>query len=788
VTIIYLIVAWFLGIWLSRALAFEPAVWWSATAVALLAILLLRRQREARLVLACVVALGLGAARYQAALPQIDEHHLAYYNDRDGVRLTAVVVDEPDVRDQITNLRLRAETIVRDDGRVLPVQGLLLASVPRYPAVAYGSRLQLDGRLETPPENPAFSYRDYLARQGVHSTMSRPRLRVLEEGQGHPFYHALLVFKGRAQATINRSLPDPHGPLLSAVLLGARGDLPPALLADFRATGLSHLIVVSGFHVSVLAASLAAAVTPLLGRRQATWVTLACLVLYTILVGAGPSVQRAAVMGGIYLFAARFLGRPTFAPAALVTAAGAMSLWNPLILWEVGFQLSFGATLGIILYAERLQRAVWLFLARRSDAETASRISRPFLEILIVSLSAQVLTLPLVAAYFGQLSLVTLPANLLVLPAQPALLMLGGLATLVGMVWPAAGQLLAWTAWLFLHYTLEVVRALATIPGAAVPIYISGGGIIFVYAAVLGATWYLWQGREARHGLRQGLAHSLTPRLALAVSGLAVALVTAWGFSQPDGKLRVTFLNVGHGEAIFIQTPQGRQVLVDGGAYATVLYEQLGRQMPFWDRHLDLVIATQPDPAHTAALPGIFRRYRVDRLLLDGAPAGLASAEELAAAAGAAGVPIHYALAGETILLDEGVRLELLHPGGLSEAGDRRDNSVVLRLVYGDFNLLLTGAAGLSVEEWLLQQPRPLQSLVLKAGRSGANQATGEAFLAAVQPRIVVISAGRENRRQDPQPELLERIAGAGASLLRTDELGAITVITDGQTMWWQAR
>lgn len=787
-TIIYLTAAWFLGIWLSRALAFEPATWWSATAVALLATLLLHRQPQARLVLACVVALGLGAARYQAALPPIDEHHLASYNERDGVRVTAVVVEEPDVRDQATNLRLRAETIVLDDGRVLTVQGLLLANVPRYPAIAYGTRLQLDGRLETPPENPAFSYRDYLARQGVYSTMSRPRLTVLEEGQGHPFYHTLLAFKERAQATVNRSLPDPHGGVLSAVLLGARGDLPPSLLADFRTTGLSHLIVVSGFHVSLLVASLAAAVTPLLGRRRATWVTLAGLALYTILVGAGPSVQRAAVMGGVYLFAARFLGRPTFAPAALVTAALIMSLWNPLIMWEVGFQLSFSATLGIMLYAERLQQAAWRWLARRSDAETANRISRPFLEILIVSLSAQVLTLPLVAAQFGQISLVALPANLLVLPAQPALLTLGGLATLVGMAWPAAGQLLAWTTWLFIHYTLEVVRALATVSGAAVPVYVSGGGSAALYAAILGATWYLWQGQEARQNLHQGLAGRLTPRLALAGSGLAAALALAWGFSQPDGTLRVTFLDVGQGEAVFIQTPHGRQVLVDGGAYPTVLYEQLGRQMPFWDRQIDLLVATQPDPAYTAALPGLFRRYRVDRLLLDGVPAGLATAEELVAAANVAGVPLHYALAGETILLDEGVRLELLHPDGRSEVSDRRDNSIVLRLVYGDFSLLLTGAAGQAVEEWLLQQGRPLRSLVLKAGRSGANQATGEAFLSAVQPRIVVVSAGRDNRRSDLHPDLLQRIAAGGASLLRTDELGAITVISDGRTMWWQAR
>jgi len=276
------------------------------------------------------------------------------------------------------------------------------------------------------------------------------------------------------------------------------------------------------------------------------------------------------------------------------------------------------------------------------------------------------------------------------------------------------------------------------------------------------------------------------------VAGTAIStiLVVAWALSQPDGKLHVTFFDVGQGDAIFIQTPSGRQILVDGGAYPTVLHDRLGREIPFWDRDIDLVIATHPDADHVAGLPGVFDRYTVDRLITNSITAGTDSYRALLTAAAESSTPIHQAVAGEVIAIENGLTLEILNPPAGAPVSDEQhdnDNSVVVRLVYGDFSLLLTGDTGEEAERDMLRSGRNLSALVYKAGHHGARSSSTAPFLDAVRPGYIVVSAGEGNRYGHPSQELLRRAANVGAALLRTDELGTIEVITDGEQMWWES-
>jgi competence protein ComEC len=265
-------------------------------------------------------------------------------------------------------------------------------------------------------------------------------------------------------------------------------------------------------------------------------------------------------------------------------------------------------------------------------------------------------------------------------------------------------------------------------------------------------------------------------------------LVWDWGQSRPDGYLHVAFLDVGQGDAIWIQTPSGRHILVDGGRYPSVLNDELGRQMGLWQREVDLVIATHPDADHVAGLPGLWERYQVGQLWTDGEVEGSQDYEALLQIAAESQTPIHTAQAGDVITIGDGVRLELLHPNGSLNGEERNENSVSLRLVYGDFSLLLTGDAGEETERTIVQNGRPVQAVVFKADHHGSDTSSTAPFLAAVQPQIVVISVGAENTFGHPNPAVLERLAAAGAVVLRTDQLGTIELITDGQQMWWQAQ
>jgi competence protein ComEC len=789
-TIIYLGIAWLVGIGIATVADLPVWPWLAAALTGLVLALILRRQPASRLWLFALSALFLGAARYTAAVPHFGPEHVAYFNGQELV-LTGLIAAEPQGYDRILNLRLEAESIIEPDGSNRPVEGEVLVATSPFQSIPYGARLRLSGRLETPPEDADFSYREYLAHQGIHSQMNRPQIELLAEGQGSAVYSSILTLKERAKETIQRLLPDPQAALLTGILLGDDNGLPPELDEQFRVTGMSHIIAISGFNIAILTGVLLAASRPIFGHKRSAWFVLAGIALYTILVGADAAVVRAAIMGALFVIAARLLGRPTFAPAGLFAAAIAMTLADPYILWNIGFQLSFAATLGLMLYVGPWSRWAETRFRRFADPETANRLTRTLSEIVLATLAAMLLTLPIIAYHFGQLSLVSPLANLFILPAQPGVMIWGGVATLAGMVAPAVGQLFAWVAWLFLTWTIGLVRLFAGFPLASVPISISPLAIVALFASILGLTWYVRQTPERRSDLLEGLGTNLPRRAILGVIAIVAVLTVAWALSQPDGKLHVSFLDVGQGDATFIQTPTGRQILIDGGALPSVINDHLGRQIPFWDRDIDIIVATHPDVDHVAGLPGVFDGYLVGRLITNGQEAEEQSYQALLTAASENETPIHPATAGEVIAIGDGVQLEILNSSDRRPAAKDRsdnDNSVAIRLLYDDFSLLLTGDAGETAEREMLSEGRPLAALVYQAGHHGSRTSSTAAFLEAVQPQYVIVSAGEDNRFGHPHEEMLQRAADVGAAVLRTDKLGTIEVISDGKVMWWESR
>jgi competence protein ComEC len=732
--------------------------------------------------------MALAGARYATAVPTIDQNHIAFYNNRRNVTLTGLVVDEPDVRDRFVNLRVEVDSIQVSGGAQLPMQGVVQVQTYRFPAINYGSRLRVTGFLETPPEDETFSYRLYLARQGVHSLMSLPNVTVTAENEGNRLYQAIFSFKSRAQTTIAQLIPEPQAALLTGILLGNDNGLPPELDEAFRLTGMTHIIAISGFNIAILVAILVRIAEPFFSRRGSVVFALVGISLYTVLVGADASVVRAAVMGSIYLIANRWLGRPNFAFASLFLAGFLMTAIRPFTLWDVGFQLSFAATLSLMIYADPLTQWVRRKLRRVLEREWVEQVMGVLSEVVILTVAAQILTLPLIIGYFDQLSLISLLANALILPVQPAVMIWGGLATLLGMVLPALGQLFGWVAWLFLAYTIWMVRLFAAVPGAAIPLTVSTMGILSIYGVIAALTWFGIQPDEKRSRIMTAVRQNISQRLALGASGITAVLVLSWGMTQPDGQLHIVFMNVGQGDATFIQTPSGRQILIDGGEYPSLLNSQLGQNMPFWDKEIDLLVATHPDSDHVSGLVGVFERYRVNQIITNGQRFGESPIyDEVLAAAQALSTEIRPVQAGERIEIGDGVRLEVLHPGPVLISEDRNENSVSMRLTYGDFTFLFTGDAAQAGEGEMLRGERPLNALVFKAGHHGSNSSSSTPFLQAVQPQIIIVSAGEDNRFGHPAPEMLERATAVGAVVLRTDELGSISLTTDGATMWWQA-
>jgi competence protein ComEC len=789
--------AWAVGLLLAHYLlvpsGVEPAALLILAALPLSATILWWRDRSMRLSGICALALLAGALRYEAALPNWTDPTLAArYNGGGWLAVEGIVRGYPDVRDTWTNLRLDAGLIAAGGQEALPVHGTVLVRAPRLPEYHYGDRLRVSGLLETPPEMEGFSYKDYLARQGIHSFVGRPRIELLAVGQGSPVKAALLAVKDRARAAIGRLVPEPEASLLQGIILGVRASIPRALYDLFNATGTSHILVISGANLTIIAALFSRAFGRLLGRRWAYWFTLGGVGLYVLLVGAEPAVARAALMAGLYL-TALYLGRQATAYVSLCASGLLLTVINPFLLWDVGFQLSFAATLGLILFSPALDQFFERRLVRVLSKERAKKTVRYLDDLLVVTLAAQILTLPLILYHFGQLSLVAPLANPLILPAQPVIIVVGGLATLVGLVpflQPLA-QLMFWVPWLGLAYTTAIVRWLATWPMAAVEIsQARASRLAIYYCLLLVVVWAFGQGYDRRFW--NWMAARLPRRVGAMILGmLPIIVVLVWlaVLQLPDGRLHVAFLDVGEGDATLITTPRGQQILVDGGPSPTALTSGLGQEMPFWDRSIDLVVMTHADADHITGLVEVLRRYRVGGWLENGRAEGQAIYEECQKELAAGQVTRSAIQAGAKIDLGDGGILAVLNPATAHDPlattrADANDQSVVLRLTWDQASVLLTGDIGAEAESLLIWSEQPLSANVLKVAHHGSNSSSSAAFVTAVHPSYAVISTGAGNWFGHPATAVLDRFTQLGATILRTDLTGTVELITDGQ-QWW---
>ncbi len=712
----------------------------------------------------------LGGARLQAVRPNFnDPLFIAHYNDQEAIfTLEGVIIEPADRRDTYTNLRVKAQYRMWGDGWPEPVYGLVLARIAPGGDWRYGDQVRLRGRLSSPSQTEEFSYRDYLARQGVYTVMEWPRVDLLQQGQGNPLLAAIYAFKGRALSALYRLYPDPEASLLAGILLGVDSNIPEDTARAFRDSGTAHIIAISGFNITLLAGLFAAIFSRWLGRWRGALLAGVAIALYTFLVGASASVLRAAIMGGLSLLGQQ-IGRRQQGLNTLAFVAALMTLFNPYILWDVGFQLSFAATLGLMLYATPLQEAFKRLAGRFLPASHLQQASRLIGEYFLFTLAAQVTSLPVVLYHFQRLSLTSLIANPLILPAQPAVMVLGGLALILGLIYFPLGQMAAYAAWPWVVYTVRVVEYLGKFSGGALALGDIALPWLILYYALL-FTLTLGSARQSRW------LRALGPSISLAA--LSVLSVLSWraAWSATDGRLHLMVLEVSRngqsGEALLIQTPNGRYVLINGGPSPSSLSEALGRRLPLGNRRLDFLIIANPDDAHIAALPPLLERFPPSQVLWAGLPQASRAARNLQSALLEVGIQAIPAQSGQALDLGDGANLRVL-------SSSKRGAALLLE--WHSFRALLPLGADVEALQVLQKEAlAPVSALVLAEG--GYAPLNPPDWISRLQPQVILLSVAADDRRGLPSPETLQAISGF--SLLRTDQNGWIHLTTDGVQVW----
>ena len=675
-TLAWAAVGWALGLALAPIVNLPVWNWLVQASAAAACALVFRKHPGYPRWFVAIALIYLGAARAQVALPRPDDSTVAAYNDL-PVRLEVrgVVVEPPALQGRTIRVRMEAEAVSRQDAKAWrDVRGWLLLQTNEPVELHYGDRVQATGWLVSPLNTPDFPQADLLAREGVFSVLRAVHVDRLAEGQAHPLLGFLYLVRNRSLQVFASTLPPEEAALVSGVVLGADESMPLHLRQIFAQTGTTHILAVSGFNVALVAGTVTAVFGRWLGARRGAWASAAAIATYTLLVGAEPSAVRAALMAGLALLARR-LGRQGNAVTALAATGILMTGLTPSLITDIGFQLSFAATIGLVFFAEPLE----ILVLNAASGAGPQRPSRPVVallrEVVLLTLAAQLATLPLLAYHFGRVPVAALPANFLILPVQPALMSLGGLTAILGMVWLPAGQVVAWLAWPFAAFTLRVVEVAAQLPGASLSLGpVSPWSVLASYILLAGGM-VLWSRAKLRAA---GLLSTLSSWAGVVALAVVTTFIWKAGLDAPDGYLHATLFPSGD---VLIQSPTGRFVLVRPAEPGVLPSGDLGRRVPLTSNPLDWILLPTADSADAYLAGRPDDRFLPRGILYHG------SAPRISAPTGAVRLPdLHSAQVGAGLELGAGARLEIL---ALSDQG------ATLRLSLGRARVLVLAGSGL---------------------------------------------------------------------------------------------
>jgi competence protein ComEC len=539
-----------------------------------------------------------------------------------------------------------------------PVDSRVMIYVSRSDEWEYGDQLDITGVVI--PIEPGNS----LAWRGVEGVLYYPRVELLGS-QPTGLMRLLYQVRQRARDLLFIYCPQPEAGFLSGILLGMSDYLTDDLYEAFRQTGTSHILVISGFNMALVAGLVAMLLQRALPVRKAAPITIAVVTLYTLLTGGTPPVVRAAFMAVLSVLAAT-IGRRNTGINTLALTAAVMCLFNPLLLGNASFQLSFTATMGLVVFADPLQ--IWFtgWLEKRMEIGLARRIASPVAEYFLFTIAAQIMSAPVLFYWFGRIPMVAFLANPLLLPVQPAVMILSGLAVLAGLIWAPLGQVLAWLAWPLTAYTTHIVLLLERLPAGWIQLEnMTVWGVVGLYG-LIGAAFYAWQHRWVW----------LKPALALAFTGLAVAGLARSALAAPVGYLRIT---AWHGDTLLIQTPNGNSLLINGrgiDALEGQLLSRLGGQ------ELTAVLISPGTASDLSMLAEITDETSLHEAWWLGGVERNSAGQYLQSELAETGISPGVIQSGDVVQLDDGIRLNVLC---ITEEG------AAYWLEYGGLSVLIPG-------------------------------------------------------------------------------------------------
>lgn len=682
-----------------------------------------------------------------------------------------------------------------------------------------GQWVVINGKVATLKQatNPGeFDQRKYYYLQGIQLQLKESKIERIA-GSGNWYEEGLFLLKNRAEQLLQEAFDEKNASIMAAMILGSKKGMDQEVRSLYQASGIAHILAISGLHISFLGMALYRLLLRTgCTKRLASVLCIGIMYSYGVLTGMSASGKRAICMFVVQLLAV--WAKRTYDMLSALALAGILLLAEqPLYLYQSGFLLSFGAILGLALitplceqwllyglatagrlrerirtgekrrkkqeqkaYKESAGQAVWK--EHGGTGEAGGRLVRTAVNGMAASIGVTIATLPVLVQSFYELPLYSALLNLLILPLMAVLLPAGLFTVCLQGLFPFLARIPVFLCQgILLLYEL-LCKVCLLLPGSSWRLgHAKVWQVVVYYVLLMGCL--LWQKRSKGKKAGAGL-------LLLAA---AVVLLT---WRSPEAPLQIHMVDVGQGDCFLIQA-EGKNLLIDGGSSSQKnvgTYQLLPVCRYYGISELEYVFITHLDQDHYSAIMELLgheerggEQLRIRNLILPKGAAGSGGKQEaydrLVSSAGQRGIKVYTMKAGDTVWC-AGLRISCLHPLAQEEAEDSNETSLVLDLAYGAFRGLFMGDLGSGHEDEVIGQLKEGGYTLLKAGHHGSRYSTTKELLEAAAPRLVLLSYGRKNSYGHPHQETLYRIREGKAAILETARHGAVTVSTDGKVVW----
>lgn len=689
------------------------------------------------------------------------------------VVLEGRVLDMPRVQDGKVRFTLEANTLKSQDGQVeklnkARVQITVYSSISR---LEYGSMVRITGRIRLPQSKRnigGFDTQKYLAARKVAATMavSSKSLTIHDGKKAYWFKETGYKIRGALLKGLNKYIPGTEASVLAGMIIGYTDEMPQEMEEGFRRAGLSHIMAVSGANIAFIVLPIMWILLRMgLNKRWASMVAFPAMLLYVFATGMEASIVRAAIMAGIMLIG-MMLWRKTDIYCSLAASALIILLYNSYMLFDLGFILSFSATLSLAVFYKPI-------FSRISD-----KLPKSIRDALAGTLAAQIGVMPVIVYNFNTLSFVSFLSNILVIPLTGTLTLLGILSAGAGYFALGIGKILGFITRVMTDILIILTQGLSKFPWAEILIATPPLLLIVMYYLFL---FYIRFVHPKLAELDKAVCRQVLAGIVL-VLGVVIIFICV-----PDRNLKVYFADVGQGDCTLIRTPKGSSIIIDGGGSSNDKEgsSYIGEKVVvplLYDLNMtqiDLMIATHGHMDHIGGLLSVIEKMPVKKLAI--ADSGDDEIKELVELAQEKNIQIVRANEGDVLLSEEGLTIKALYPLEESwlmpdaESVSVNELGLVTRLDYGGFSALFTGDIGTDTEELLIRDGALIDCDLLKVAHHGSKYSTGRMFLKNANPSLAVISVGANNYGH-PSPEVIDRLKIQGTRVLNTLDKGGILV------------